>query len=78
MLTHPTTPIEFRKQRGQIMDGKPALREEECCGDERSAARQWVRVGWCDNGAWRRGWHSNGMMWRRIKKVLNSGRDTCK
>jgi hypothetical protein len=35
MLTHPTTPIEFRKQRGQIMDGKPALGEGECCGDER-------------------------------------------
>jgi hypothetical protein len=35
MLTHPTTPIEFRKHRGQIIDGKPALSEGECCGDER-------------------------------------------
>jgi hypothetical protein len=39
MLTHPTTLIEFRKQRGQIMGGKPALSEGECYGDER-----------CDNG----------------------------
>jgi hypothetical protein len=31
-----------------------------------------------DNCAWRRGWHSDGMMRRRIRKVLNSGRDTCK